>query len=277
MSDDWEHAAENSAKCYEVGIAALRERLEASRVVIKDCVLYCEEAEFVVPTLLPVDALVTDPPYGIGEANGKNASRSKAFGAGGPKNTRGRKIFAQDYGEDSWDNQLVSPELIAAIRKNAHWQIIFGGNYYDLPPTSCWLVWDKLNSGDFADCELAWTNLPKAVRRLQYMWNGMLRRERHIPREHPTQKPVGVMKWCIEQLPSGVETILDPFMGSGSTLVAAVQLGKKGIGIERERKYFDIACRRIEEAYQQGDLFVAPPENKPEQMTLLESAPVKGG
>jgi DNA modification methylase len=77
------------------------------------------------------------------------------------------------------------------------------------------------------------------------------------------------MKWCIEHLPSDVETILDPVMGSGSTLVACVKMGKRGIGIERERKYFDIACRRVEEAYKQGDLFVAPPAVKPEQMNLV--------
>lgn len=130
-------------------------------------------------------------------------------------------------------------------------------NYYDLPPTSCWLVWDKLNgNSDFADCELAWTNLPKAVRRIRFLWNGCMRRERDIDREHPTQKPVDVMKWCIEHLPTPNTTILDPFMGSGTTLVAAQKLGRTGIGIEREPKYFDIACRRIEQAMRQPDLFI---------------------
>jgi site-specific DNA-methyltransferase (adenine-specific)/modification methylase len=252
-------AADNSSKSYEVAISSLRERLEKSKVVIGDCTLYCEKAEFIVPTLAKVDALVTDPPYGIGEAAGANKSR-------------GNIAPARDYGNDDWDNEPVSAELLDAIRAKAKWQVIFGGNYYDLPPTKCWLVWDKINGeNDFADCELAWTNIPKAVRRLRFMWNGMLRAHGEPRGDHPTQKPIGVMKWCIEHLPADVETILDPFMGSGTTLVAAVKLGKRGIGIERERKYFEIACRRIEQAYAQGDLFVAAPSAKPKQLDLEES------
>lgn len=236
---------DNAKKSYDVAISSLRERLEASKVVIGDCTLYCEKAEFIVPTLAKVDALVTDPPYGIGEAAGANKSR-------------GYLAKAKDYGDDDWDDEPILSEFMDEIRRKAKWQIIFGGNYYALPPTSCWLVWDKLNNGDFADCELAWTNLPKAVRRLRFMWNGMLRAHGEPRGDHPTQKPIGVMKWCIEHLPADVETILDPFMGSGTTLVAAVKLGKRGIGIEKDPKYFDIACRRVEQAYAQPDLFVQP-------------------
>lgn len=214
--------------------------------IIENCVLYHGDCRDILPDLPKVDALVTDPPYGIGEAAGKNASR-------------GNLAPARDYGDDAWDNEPISPELMAAIRGKAKWQIIFGGNYYALPPSSCWLVWDKLNGGnDFADCELAWTNLPKAVRRLRYMWNGMLRANGEPRGDHPTQKPIGVMKWCIGHLPGDVQTVLDPFMGSGTTGVAAVQLGKAFIGIEREKKYFDIARARIEKAYEQPDLLIAP-------------------
>lgn len=255
MTDDYSPDADSIAG-FNHCISSLRERLEKSKVVIGDCTLYHEDAAFVIPTLMKVDALVTDPPYGIGEAAGANKSRGKA-------------APARDYGNDDWDDKPVPQEFIDQIRKKAKWQIIFGGNYYALPATSCWLVWDKLNTGDFADCELAWTNLPKAVRRLRFMWNGMLRAHGEPRGDHPTQKPVGVMKWCIEQLPADVETILDPFMGSGTTLVSAVKMGKKAIGIEREQKYFDIACRRIEEAYKQPDFFVSPPEKKPEQVNLF--------
>lgn len=248
--------AKDSYDSFNLCVSSLRERLEKSRVVIGDCTVYHESSEFIVPTLAKVDALLTDPPYGIGEAAGANASRGKI-------------APARDYGNDAWDNEPISDELMTAIRAKARWQIIFGGNYYDLPATSCWLVWDKQTNGDFADCELAWTNLSKAVRRLKFMWNGMLRAHGEPRGDHPTQKPIGVMKWCIEHLPADVETILDPFMGSGTTGVAAVKMGKKFIGIERERKYFDIACRRIEEAYKQPDLFVAAPEKKPEQMSLV--------
>lgn len=146
------------------------------------------------------------------------------------------------------------------IRQRSKWQIIFGGNYYSLPPTSCWLVWDKLNGDtDFADCELAWTNLPKAVRRIRYLWNGCMRMERDVEREHPTQKPLGVMSWAIGHLPSEERTIIDPVMGSGTTGVAAVTAGLSFTGIEREPKYFDIACRRLTEALRRPRLPLEEP------------------
>jgi len=135
-------------------------------------------------------------------------------------------------------------------------QIIFGGNYFDLPPTSCFLVWDKDNTGDFADAELAWTNLKKAVRLKKWRWNGMLQEnmKQKETREHPTQKPVPIMEWCLTHAKEA-KTVFDPFMGSGTTGVAAVKMGKIFTGIEREPKYFDIACRRIEEATKQNDMF----------------------
>ena len=227
--------------------------------IIGDCELWLGDCREILPTLGKVDAVVTDPPYGIGESAKKSASR---------------EVLAKptDYGNDDWDDEPAPPETIAWMLANSRWQIIFGGNYFDLPPTPCVLVWDKLNgANDFADCELAWTNLPKAVRRLQWMWNGMIRAEKG-PRVHLTQKPLGVMKWCIEHLPEPNRTILDPFMGSGTTLVAAVKLGRRGIGIERSAKYFDIACRRIEQAYAQPDLFVQPPQPKPVQASLFTEA-----
>ena len=117
---------------------------------------------------------------------------------------------------------------------------------------------------------MAWTNLPKAVRRLQLLWNGCMRVERHIAREHPTQKPVALMEWCIKHLPDTAQTILDPFMGSGTTGVACVNLGRKFIGIELDPGYFDIACKRITDAHRQADMFVAKPDlTKPIQAALL--------
>lgn len=198
--------------------------------------LYLGDCRDILPSLPKVDAVVTDPPYGIGEAAGANKSRRKL-------------AVAKDYGNDAWDNEPVTPDLMAAVRAAGRWNVIFGGNYYDCPPAKCWLVWDKVNGdNDFADCELAWTNLPKAVRRIQYMWNGMLREKGAQRGDHPTQKPLEVMKWCIGHLPAPNDTILDPFMGSGTTGVAAVQMGRSFIGIEREERYFEAACRRIREA-----------------------------
>lgn len=234
--------------------------------VIGDAVLYLGDCREILPTLGSFDACVCDPPYGIGESAGKAKTRTSGL----TSKLRNAQIYRRDYGDLSWDNEPAPPEIISAIRAATKWQIIFGGNYYDLPKTSCWLVWDKLNGDtDFADCELAWTNLKKAVRRIQFLWNGCMRKERDVPREHPTQKPIEVMKWCIEQLPRDCETICDPFMGSGTTGVAAVKMGKTFIGIERELQYFEIACRRIEAATKEPDMFIAPPSPKPVQEPLI--------
>lgn len=225
-------------------------------VIIGDATLYCADCMDVLPLLDKVDAVITDPPYGIGESPSKIASRGKH--AKGKWSNRSQLAAARDYGSFDWDSAPVPQEVINLIRSLSTWQAIFGGNYYELPPTSCWLVWDKMNGkNDFADCELAWTNWPKAVRRLQWLWNGMIR-QGNEERFHPTQKPLEVMKWVISLCPKA-ETILDPFMGSGTTGVAAIQLGRKFIGIERDPKYFDIACKRIEQAVAQGQLFAPEP------------------
>ena len=215
--------------------------------------LYLGDCRDILPTLGKVDAVVTDPPYGIG------ADTSMAAGSG----FQGGGMLAakRTYEATGWDDKPITDDVMALVHAAAPWRIVFGGNYYAMPATSCWLVWDKEVNGHFADCELAWTNLPKAVRRLRYMWNGMLRANNEPRGDHPTQKPVGVMKWCIGHLPDGCETILDPFMGSGTTGVAAVQMGRNFIGIEREPKYFDIACRRIEQAQRQGDMFIERASN----------------
>lgn len=225
---------------------------------IGDCTLYRGDCREILPTLGHVDAVVTDPPYGIQVMNQRNATRSQ-------------RATSRDYGPCLWDNAVVAPDIIALCRAISQWQIIFGGNYYDLPPTSCWLIWDKMNgNNDFADCELAWTNLPKAVRRLCYLWHGCLRQERHVARVHPTQKPVGVMTWCLRQLPQRCNHICDPFMGSGTTGIACVQLGFSFVGIELERCYFDLACQRIGEAQRQGVLFPAPAVAQ--QLRLVETS-----
>ena len=217
---------------------------------IGNATLYLADCREVLPTLSGVDAVVTDPPYGIGENSRKVASRWR----GGFGN------YVRDYGLFEWDKEPACPQVIEALQRLSRWQIIFGGNFFHLPPSSCWLVWDKQNTGDFADAEMAWTNLPGAVRLIQWRWNGCIRRG-HDVREHPTQKPVGVMSWCVEALPDDAVTVLDPFMGSGTTGVACARLGRRFIGIEIEPRYFDIACRRIEQAQRQPDLFVSRPDN----------------
>lgn len=211
------------------------------REVIGDAELWLGDCREIAPILSAVDAFVTDPPYGIAESAAKN-------------NTRGKAAKPTDYGEDDWDREPCPVEILEWMRASSHWQIIFGGNYFPLPPTSCWLIWDKENTGDFADAEMAWTNLPKAVRLIRHMWNGMLRKDRE-ERFHLTQKPVGVMRWAISHLPEPCSVIADPFMGSGTTGVAALMLGRRFVGIEREAHHFSTACRRIEAEARQGKLF----------------------
>ena len=193
-----------------------------------------------------VDACITDPPYGIGEARANNPSRSCL-------------ATSRNYGVSDWDDTPCSAEALDALRRISVVQVIFGGNYFSLPPTKCWLVWDKQNGeNDFADCELAWTNLDKAVRRIYWQWHGMIRKNNE-ERFHPTQKPLGVMEWCIRQA-GNPETILDPFLGSGTTAVAAKKLGRHFLGFEISETYCQIARERIALVDMQPSLFQPQPE-----------------
>ena len=196
----------------------------------------------ILPTLETgsIDAVITDPPYGIGESNRKNLSR--------------RNLAAcRDYGEFNWDSKRVSELYICELLRVGIHQVIFGGIYYTdyLPPTSSWIVWDKLNGkSDFADCELAWTSHKKAVRKFTYLWSGMIK-QKPEKRYHPTQKPLALMLWVLENYTKPNDLILDPFMGSGTTGVACVQTGRRFIGVEISEKYFRIARQRIEDAQKQ--------------------------
>jgi site-specific DNA-methyltransferase (adenine-specific) len=209
-------------------------------VIIGNATLYLGDCMEVLPTLPKVDAVITDPPYGIG-MDGRNRST----GSHG-----GRKEYEFLW----WDGDRPERAFFEALLAAADVHVIWGGNYFAdlLPPSMRWLVWDKGQRIDQSDGELAWTSMQAALRictmnRVELMADGA---------QHPTQKPVRLMKWCIEQAavpPNG--TILDAFMGSGTTGVAAVQMGRRFIGIEREPKYFDIACRRIEDAQRMADMF----------------------
>lgn len=187
------------------------------------------------------DLLLTDPPYGIkadkGQAQRANRQDGRALAP------------SSDYGPAAmWDQKPAPKWLILMIMSLCKWQVIFGGNYFELPPARCWLVWDKDNgSNDYADCELAWTNLEKPVRKITHRWHGMLQEPGYPKenREHPTQKPESVMRWALGQAPESVQTVFDPFAGSGTTLVAAKRLGKKAVGIEREERYCEGAARRL--------------------------------
>ena len=211
-------------------------------VQIGDATLYLGDCLDILPTLGKVDAILTDPPYGIGINKSNRLSVSRGFGG-------------QTWDESPADLSWLVPMGVPSI--------VWGGNYFDLPPTRCVLAWDKNNAGrDFADFEMAWTNLDMVARRIVFRPMNM-----DGGKVHPTQKPITVMKWCLDFLPDA-ETILDPFCGSGSTGVACAKLGRKFIGIELDETYFDIACDRIQKAYDEPDLFIEPPK-KAEQDVLL--------
>ena len=210
---------------------------------IGDCRLILGNSLEVLPTLGPVDAVCTDPPYGIGITKSNRLAISRGMGG------------------KSWDEAPADLSWLLPMGVPA---VVWGGNYFDLPPTRAPLVWDKNNAGrDFADFEMAWTNLDMVARRIIYRPMNM-----DGGKQHPTQKPIAVMEWCLGFLPNA-ETILDPFMGSGTTLVACAKLGRKGIGIEIDPGYFDTACRRVEEAYRQPDMFIEPPKPA-EQLDMLK-------
>jgi len=198
--------------------------------------LYCGDCKDVLPNLERHDLLLTDPPYGIGESNRKSDSRGRST-------HKWKRAGVRDYGIFTWDAVAVEQSLIDLSISKSVKAIIFGGNYYILPPSPCWLVWDKQTSGDFADCELAWTNMNKAVRRIVHLWSGF-KKQVVESRFHPTQKPLRVMAWCIEQA-GEVSSVLDPFSGSGTTLVAAKLRNIKATGIEREEKYCEITVNRL--------------------------------
>jgi len=184
-----------------------------------------------------VDLVLTDPPYGIGEDGSRNGSRSHL-------------CRARSYPKTGWDNSIPSAEAFTALFKISSQQIVWGGNYFGdyLGASSCWLVWNKDNGkSDFADCELAWTSFNTAVRMFRWKSQGMLQEPGHPKdvRLHPTQKPLALMQWCIENYSNPEDLILDPFCGSGTTCVAAKKLGRNYIGIDISEEYCQIARERL--------------------------------
>lgn len=214
---------------------------------IGDATLYLGDCLEILPTLGKVDAVVTDPPYGIADKWKGGFSAKHGWG----------KAKVEATLRNEWDGRPLDAGALRAILETAPKHIIWGGNYFCLPPSRCWLVWNKPERGfSLAEAELAWTSFDAVVR--------VFDAPRSEPdREHPTQKPVALMEWSVQRTGAGV--ICDPFMGSGTTGVACAKLGRKFIGIEIEPRYFDIACRRIEEAYRQPRLFAEP---KPKAVQL---------
>jgi DNA modification methylase len=219
--------------------------------VIGDATLYCADCIEVLPTLGRVDAVVTDPPYGIGAGQ-------MSFG-------KWRTSLMQ---KSDWD---AAPAELASVLKLGCDAIIWGGNYFSLPPSRAYLVWDKgagFSGRDFAEVEQAWCSFDGNARIFR---RDPLARGDYRDKVHPTQKPVALMQWCLGFVPTA-KTICDPFMGSGTTGVAALQLGRKFIGIELDPGYFDIACKRIEQAWKQPRLFEEPKRKPQPAPNLFDGA-----
>jgi site-specific DNA-methyltransferase (adenine-specific) len=209
------------------------------KVIIGNAELYCGDCLEILPTLPKVDAVVTDPPYGIEWKPRVN------------------------HQDQPWKDIKIDVRPFLDVGR---YHLFWGGQYFanELPQHEGWLIWVKRpidcdfskDSRSYATAELAWRDWGKA-RFIVHVWDGGKRAGSPINRTfcHPAQKPIEVMLWCIEQTPADAQTILDPFMGSGTTGVACMNLGRKFIGIEIERKYFDIACERIDNAQRQQRLF----------------------
>lgn len=219
---------------------------------------------------LQADAVVSDPPYGIGydwTRDRRNRQTALRWANGQKSNLPAPWTHAIIGDREPFDPTpfLAFPQII-----------LWGGHHYSaaLPQSSCWLVWDKrdgMASDNHGDCELAWTNFRRPTRLFHHLWRGVIRagadNATHGAKQHPAQKPIELMRWCVAMTTGSV---LDPFMGSGTTGVACVQLGRVFTGIEIERQYFDIACQRMHDALRQPDLFVPTPA--PVQQRLFVGA-----
>ncbi len=204
------------------------------------------------------DLVLTDPPYGIGASKFLNR---KNYSADGEEYRRGSSLASKKkYDIKEWDNQTPSKKVFDEMFRISKNQIIFGGNYFidKLSNSQCWIVWDKQNgTNSYADCELAWTNFPTAVRKYDFMWNGFIQQDmvNKEERHHPTQKPIELFKMILRDYGIRLDkkTVFDPFIGSGTTAIACKSLGLEWCGCELEEDYIKIANKRLEKV--QGALF----------------------
>lgn len=238
----------------------------AEKVVIGNAELWHGDALEVLPLLPRPDAVVSDPPYGIGYA--RDSARSAGYKPDGTR-TWG-KAAAPIHG----DSEPFDPAALLPLAKRV---ILFGASAFAsrLPDNYGWIIWDKQIVGNWSggDAETAWTNFLGSNRIHRQRWQGIQRGGEECPfvgggLEHPTQKPVALMRRCLHL--AGLPGLtLDPYMGSGSTGVAAMNLGLRFIGVEIHRPYFDIACERIARAQAQGQLLPPEEPRQPVQAGLL--------
>jgi len=185
------------------------------------------------------DLAIVDPPYGI------NITK-QSLGEGGGLYRKPKK-----YKRGNWDVNTPNKDYWSQLFRVSKNQIVWGGNYFDLPPTPCYLFWDKNNGGsDFADGELAWTSFKSPVRKFKYTWSGFIQDKKTGVREeriHPTQKPEGLYRWLLMNYAKEGDKILDTHLGSGSIAIACHNLGYDLEGYELDKEYYDNALKRIKE------------------------------
>ncbi len=192
--------------------------------------LYHGDCREILPSVASVDAVVTDPPYGIEASSGVGKYGREKWGG------------ANDL---KWDKAPLDADTLRAIISKARHSIVWGMNYFALPPTRNYLVWDKgagFADRTFAECELAWCSWDANARIFKRDPLAMRDYRRKV---HPTQKPVALMRWCLSLIPGNPQTILDTYAGSGSTLVAAKELGLRAIGIEAIEQHCEAAALRL--------------------------------
>lgn len=208
------------------------------------------------------ELLLTDPPYGISVVNVDNVGGDKpcttekcmargkvGFGEAGKNKIVDCNEYAPIIGDDTTETAQASYDVAILYSEN---QIIFGGNYFTefLPASRCWIVWDKENTGNFADAELAWTSFNKGVKLYHFMWNGLCREgSREVEgrtRVHPTQKPVGMLAKILQDFSKENDRVLDLFGGSGSTLIACERLNRTCYMCELSEAYCDVIVQRWE-------------------------------
>jgi site-specific DNA-methyltransferase (adenine-specific) len=196
------------------------------------------------------DLAVVDPPYGINASKGTWGSSNKG------------KVT--NYGKKDWDKQPQSEEYFMELRRVSKNQIIWGANHFieNIPNanSSCWIIWDKDNSGDFADCEIAWTSFDTAVRKFTWRWNGMLQQNMKDKehRIHPTQKPIALYDWIFSKYATKGMKILDTYAGSMSSVISALKNDMQITAYEIDSDYFNAGKQRIETYLQQGNMFQQP-------------------
>jgi len=207
------------------------------------------------------DLAIVDVPYGINIASQGKIGNCSPFGnkkSFGEKNTRNRIIPSKDYGKKSWDRETPGQDYFNELFRVSINQIIWGANHIGhMAPSSCWIVWDKENSGNYAEAELAYTSFKTVVRVFKFRWNGMLqgdmKNKEH--RIHPTQKPVALYKWLIQNYAKQGDKILDTHLGSGSSAIAAEHMGFDFVGCELDKDYYTAACKRFKEQTAQIKIF----------------------